>query len=220
MKLKRLAIMFCIILLTIASVSVFNVVNAADGSKYLGIVMLRQSGFGYKAIEKNIWKIVEANDSSGSVVNYDNMIYCIKGGPGFGSETYTEEIKHYTKYFDMKDPDSIPSPYVDALPDTNSNTYKALLWILEHAYVIPKANATSEEIEQAKEYKELLLKNVKEHDEDNYGYLDAEANGEIDLTDEDIDVVQQLAIWHFTNEGDQYDVEVKSPYKTFELALN
>ena len=220
MKLRRLAVMMSVILLTIIMASIFNVANAATGSKYLGIEMLRKSGFGYKAIEKNIWKIVEATDSSGSVVNYDSTIYCIKGGPGFGSENYTEEIKHYTRYFDMKDPDSIPSPYVEALPDTNSNTYKALLWLLEHIYVAPKTNATSEEIRQAKEYKELLLQNVKEHDENNYGYLDAEVNGEIDLRDEDIDVVQQLAIWHFTNEGDSYDVEEKSAYKTFELYLN
>ena len=92
MKLRRLAVMMSVILLTIIMASIFNVANAATGSKYLGIEMLRKSGFGYKAIEKNIWKIVEATDSSGSVVNYDSTIYCIKGGPGFGSENYTEEI--------------------------------------------------------------------------------------------------------------------------------
>ena len=219
MKLKRLAIMLFVILLAMTFVSIFNVANAATGSKYLGIEMLRQSGFGYKAIEKNIWKIVETDNSSGSIKHYDRTIYCIKGGPGFGSENYTEEIKHYTQYFDMKDPESIPSPYVEALPDTNSNTYKALLWLLEHIYVAPKSNATGEEIQQAEAYKDLLLQNVKEHDADNYGGLQ-DVGDVIELTEEDIDVVQQLAIWHFTNTGDNYDVEVKSPYKTFELYLN
>ena len=218
MRLKKIAVIIFVIFITIIFASILNVSEASTGSKYLGIETLRKSGFGYKAIEKNIWKIVEANGSSGSVVNYDNTIYCIKGGPGFGSENYIEEIKHYTQYFDMKDPDSIPSPYVNALPDTNSNTYKALLWVLEHIYIAPQANGES--IEQAEEYKKQLLQAVKEHDENNYGYLDAEVNGAIDLTDDDIDVVQQLAIWHFTNTGDQYDVEEKSQYKTFTLELN
>ena len=98
MKLKKLAIMISIILLTIIISSIFNVANAATGSKYLGIEMLRKSGFGYRAGQnKNIWKIVEASNSSGSTINYNSTIYCIKGGPGFGSENYTEEIKHYTQ---------------------------------------------------------------------------------------------------------------------------
>ena len=37
------------------------------------------------------------------------------------------------------------------------------------------------------------------------------------LEDEDIDVVQQLAIWHFTNTNGAYDV---GETQTFELYLN
>ncbi len=215
MKLKKLAIMISIILLTIIISSFFNVANAATGSKYLGIEMLRKSGFGYRAGQnKNIWKIVEASNSSGSTINYNSTIYCIKGGPGFGSENYTEEIKHYTQYFDMKNPDSIPSPYIDALPNPNSTEYKALLWLLEHIYVPASENATSEEIAQARAYKQQLLEASYDYDQDEYGLL----NDWGYLTDDDIEVVQQIAIWHFTNEGDAYDIGGAS--KTFELFLN
>ena len=62
MRLKRLAIIMSVTLLIILVAGIFNVANAATGSKYLGIEMLRQSGFGYKAKEKNIWKIVEASN--------------------------------------------------------------------------------------------------------------------------------------------------------------
>ena len=58
--------------------------KAATGSRYLTIKQLRSSGYGYKALEKNIWKICESN-SSGTVTNYDHTIYCVKGGAGFGS---------------------------------------------------------------------------------------------------------------------------------------
>ena len=205
MKLKRLAIMIAVILLTIMIASIFNTARAATGSKYLTIRTLRESGYGYAAIEKKIWKIVETN-SSGSTYDYDSTIYCLKGGPGFGSSDFGNgdpKVRHYTRYFDMKDPDSIPSTYKAALPDTNSNTYKALLWLLEHVYVPAPSNASSEEKQQAAEYRELLLTEAGL----NGGYLE----------DEDIDVVQQLAIWHFTNEGDSYDV---GPDESFELHVN
>ena len=147
MKLKRLAVISIIAVLVACITGLVNVSNAATGSKYLGIKMLRQSGFGYKALEKNVWKIVESN-SSGSTFNYDNTIYCLKGGPGFGSGDFgsgSPIVREYTRYFDMKNPDSIPSNYQEALPDVNSNTYKALLWLLENVYVAPASNASLEE---------------------------------------------------------------------------
>ena len=63
--------------------------------------MLRKSGYGYKAIEKNVWKIVETNSSGGSV-SYDNTIYCLKEVQDFGSSDFgsgNPTLRHYTKYF-------------------------------------------------------------------------------------------------------------------------
>ena len=57
------------ILLSLFVISSFNVTKAATGSKYLAIKLLRASGFGYQALDKNVWKIVEATDLSG-----DSMI--------------------------------------------------------------------------------------------------------------------------------------------------
>ena len=126
MKLKKLALIIILTLLAIILTSAFNIAKAATATepKYLTIKQLRSSGYGYKALEKNIWKIVETN-STGTIANYDNTIYCLKGGPGFGSTEFgsgTPTARPYTKYFDMKNPSSIDSPYVDALPDINSNT--------------------------------------------------------------------------------------------------
>ena len=205
MKLKKLAVMIIVIMLAILMMSSFNISKATDGSKYLGIKLLRQSGFGYQALQqKNIWKIVEASDINGNAANYNNTIYCLKGGPGFGSSDFgsgNPVFRHYTKYFDMKNPSEIPSEYQNALPEINSDTYRALMWVLDHVYVIPTESA--EEKEEAAEYRAMLL----------------EAAGIPDsyLTDEDIDVVQQLAIWHFTNPGDGFDV---GESQTFSLYIN
>ena len=204
MKLRKILAVITITLLAVLMTSILNVSNAATGSKYLGIKMLRKSGYGYKALEKNVWKIVETN-SSGSTFNYDSTIYCLKGGPGFGSGDFGSGepvVREYTRYFDMKDPDSIPSTYQKALPDVNSDTYKALLWLLENVYVAPASNATSEEREQAAEYRNMLLEA-------------AGLSGSY-LTDDDIDVVQQLAIWHFTND-DAFDAGDEG---NFELWVN
>ncbi len=190
MKLRKLALIVLMALLSIILMSNFNIANAAQGSKYLKIQMLREDGYGYKALEKNVWKIVET-DSEGANADFSNTIYCLKGGPGFGSGEFgsgNPTHKHYTRYFDMKDPDSITSPYKEALPDVNSEKYKALLWLLEHCYIPAK---TEEDEDEAKAYRDLLLENAG---------LEGSS-----LTDDDIDVVQQLAVWHFTNEGDAFD---------------
>ena len=209
MKLKKLALIIILTLLAIILTSAFNIAKAATATepKYLTIKQLRSSGYGYKALEKNIWKIVETN-SNGTTANYDSTIYCLKGGPGFGSNEFgsgTPTVRAYTRYFDMKNPSSIDSPYVDALPDVNSDTYKALLWLLENVYVAPRTNASDTEKQEAAEYRELLLNNA--------GIQDSY------LTDDDIDVVQQLAVWHFTNSGDSFDVE-RDGAQTFELFVN
>ena len=208
MKLKKLTLMAIITFVAMLATSIFSAVYAATGSMYLGITMLRsENGYGYQALGKNVWKIVEVN-SAGESADYNKTIYCLKGGPGFGSDIFgsgTPRHREYTRYFDMKDPSSIPAEYAKALPDTSSDTYKSLVWLLEHVYVRPKTNASEDEKKTAQEYKELLLANAG---------LTTDY-----LTDDDIDAVQQLAVWHFTN-NDEYKVENTSPEGTFEFAIN
>ncbi len=203
MKLKRLAKLIGITLFAIALASNFNIVNAAiaDPGKYLKITDYRKSGYAYQALEKNIWEIVETN-LEGTTIDHSATIYCLKGGPGFGSSDYNNEVKQYTRYFDMKDSNFINTTdpgtliYRNALPE-DEDDYYAVLWILEHAYIAPASAADEEEAEA---YKEKLFDEVFDYDPV--------------LTDDDIDVVQQLAIWHFTND-DSYDAE-----ETFQLYIS
>ncbi len=206
-KLKKVALILIMTIATIMVASIFSMSYAATGSRYLTIKQLRASGYGYKALEKNIWKICESN-SSGTTVNYDHTIYCLKGGPGFGSSIFgsgAPTVRNYTRYFDMKNPSTITADYASAIPSTSSNTYKSLLWLLENVYVAPKSNASTEVRNTAAEYRELLLEKA------------GIAGGYI--TDDDIDAVQQLAVWHFTN-NDEYKVENSSEEGTFEFWVN
>jgi len=206
MKLRKVSLILIITVAIMMIASVFSVSYATIDSGYLTIKQLRASGYGYKALEKNIWKICESN-SSGTTVNYNHTIYCLKGGPGFGSTNFgsgTPKARPYTKSFNMKNPSSITGSYASAIPSTTSNTYKSLLWLLENVYVAPKSTASTAEREAATEYRNLLLERAGIVG----GYI----------TDDDIDAVQQLAVWHFTN-NDEYKVE-NSSEGTFEFWVN
>lgn len=210
---KRKGIIFITILfLATCILSLFTTVKAATGSMYLNIKLLRNSGYGYKLANgnKNVWKIYET-DGNGKDKGVNSTIYCLKGGPGFGSSDYvagTPQETHYTQYFNLKDPNSItPAQYKNVLPDTSSKEYKALLWILDNCYVAPKTNPTTEEVNRAEQDKKNLL-NVAAEYANEIGNPNEITISKMELlTDDDIDAVQQLAVWYYTNpEGDPYHV--------------
>lgn len=209
---KRKGRLFITILfLVTCMLSLFTTVKAATGSMYLNIKLLRNSGYGYKLASnnKNVWKIYET-DGNGNDKGLNSTIYCLKGGPGFGSSDYvsgTPQETHYIQYFNLKDPNSItPDQYKNVLPDTSSKEYKALLWILDNCYVAPKTNPTTEEANRAVQDKKNLLNAVAAYAEE-VSNTDVTINELNLLTDDDIDAVQQIAVWYYTNpEGDPYHV--------------
>ena len=203
MKIKKVASVLIMMIAILLIAGIFSASYAATGSMYLTIKQLRASGYGYQVLNKNVWKITETSSSSKTDLMKNDTIYCLRGGPGFGgafSGSTLPTVRQYTRFFDMKDPDSITGVYASAIPTPSSTKYNSLVWLLNNVYVAPKSTASSDEREIAAEYRELLLKN-------------AEISGS-DITDDDIDVVQQLAVWHFTN-TDAYKID-----STFELWIN
>ncbi len=208
MRLRKGTVFILMLFLVVTITSLFGKVQANQGNLVLNLKMLRNSGYGYKLgnTNKNIWKLYEVGG------NADDTIYCLKGGPGFGSADIATAgapvATTYTRYFDLKDPDNIPETYKTALPDVNGDNYKALLWILDNCYIPAKINASTQAKQEAEEYKNDLLNRVKEYALEEG---DPNINSNFDfscLTEDDIDAVQQLAVWHYTNEeGDPYHVE-------------
>ena len=197
MKLRK-GILILLILVIALAFGLRSNVKAETTSQYLGVEEYRNSGYKYIAYNKTIWKIasypVSEVNTSGSTPNYNTTFYCIKAGPGFGSRDMTtgafageKLVKKYDYHGDLRDKSSISSPYVDVLP--TGDNYKALIWVLEHCYI--------PEMDNSGTYKATLLSNA--------GITNSL------LTDDDIDAIQQLAIWYYTNEA---------PYNqgTFELA--
>ena len=186
-----------------------SVVQAAS-SYELGIVQAREGGYAYQISGKDVFKIVAYNNDT---YNYDNAIYCIKAGPGFGG-TITDPLERrtYNISYNMKKLASIPDNHKSILPsdelvtetidgtDITYSKYNAVLWILDNMYLPKHANEA-----ERKEMRDSLLTAAFK------AQLEANTTpvftiDQINLTDDDIEVVQQLAIWHFTNTDEQvYD---------------
>lgn len=164
----------------------------------------RASGYAYEAglkstsgiKEQHMWKIYEYNTNGQTIKNKNNGIYCLKMGVGFGSAngSATQE-RLYQVYADMKNPieadKTIINSYKATLP--SAENYNSIVWILDHSYVpAPTTSPTEEQIADAATFKKELLTNA--------GIPDSTMNDDL------IDIVQQVAIWYFTN-NDQYKAD-------------
>ena len=198
-KLKKLLLSIIMAIIAILIVGAVGTVKATSaGPLYLGIVTLRNSGYGYKQADKIVWKIAQYDSTTDITADLSKTIYCIKAGPGFGSSDMstggTQTISTYTQKFNLKDTSSIDATYSSVLP-TGEN-YNKLLWVLDHLYVMPQPGTDNTENRNA------FLANAIPNEEYE------------SLTDDDIDVVQQLAIWYFTNPTGDYH------YNSIELSTN
>ena len=195
-KLKKLVSSILITMLTVATLGSISAVKAASaGPLYLGIVSLRRAGYGYQQEGSKVWKIAEYDSENGKTADLSKTIYCIKGGPGFGSSDMATggvpTISKYTQKFNLKDLASIPSTYSKILP-TGSN-YNSLMWLLDNIYIMPAIGTDNTTA------REEFLKSKIPNELYNL------------ITDDDIDAVQQLAIWYFTNpSGDKYHYETSN----------
>ena len=212
-KLGRIVLSIIITLITITMIGMFNTINAESSSPiYLGIVSLRSSGYGYKQGGKQVWKIAQYDSEVDTTADLSKTIYCIKAGPGFGSTDMStggvQKISTYNQKFNLRNLESIGNPYNTVLP--SGENYNKLIWLLDHFYIIPTTDNTED--------REEFLRNIIPNDRYEL------------LTNDDIDVIQQLAIWYFTNPGSEYQydsielyrnslVNVDSDYKTFEDLL-
>ena len=174
-------------------------------SLYFGITELRESGLGYSIEEPTtngetgtaakIWNIVQysgANTNDPTEVN----VYCVKAGVGFTEGAGTKQVQEYNLYFDMYTERELIANQ-DA--DTNKVLYNLVngghyneLLALANLIYIPGESTDAE--------KETLLKEA--------GVLGiqeevAELGDEYKITDDEIEAVQQAAMWYFTNYGEE-----------------
>ncbi len=204
MKVKR--ILLSVILAVIAIFLVFNTeAFAASGSWKLGAEKLREgittknnaeehtTPYSYQINRKPVLKIV---DKANTKPDFNNAIYCLKAGQGFGSDSNVLADVNYDTYYDMVS----ERDNVNNVINLSESNYNSVLWLLDNIY-LPK-QLPIEDRQQARN--DLLNKAFKKEFEDVnsetfYGWT----VDKLYITDDDIEVVQQWALWHFTNAEDE-----------------
>lgn len=184
-----------------------NTLSTTTTSKVLGISKNRESGNWYvwnpkaDAIDENgnlivdengnvqaqkVWKIAAYPSTTSNIPSYNDLYYCLNASKGFGLSNgeMAEGAKDtYNVSYDMKDSNDKNS-IISASEGNLGTNYNKILWILDNSYIPTKNNL----YKTSDEYINLMKKAEIEIE-----------NKDWDLTEDDIEVVQQMAIWYFTN---------------------
>ena len=157
-----------------------------------------------------IWNIVEytgtGDNATEKASGYKN-IYCINPDIGFGSTGSDEIIATYNTYYNMKTESStvkglssIKDKTITLEDGTTISSYNAILALGDMLY-LPQVSGEDE--------KTALLNIIKEK-----AQKDSYWNGfdTYPLTDDDINAVQQAAMWYFTNYEDENTWKIYNNY--------
>ena len=149
-----------------------------------------ESQYCYDVGTTRVFKIIEKGDT-----DFSNAFYClnaIKSFPGITSEGFNSLV--YKNVADFNDSTNLKvqslhlsSAYAQN-KDTWTENYKALNWLVNNMYLEKQAPM------QKDAYLEKAFADYEDWDLESVKAL---------LTDDDIDVVQQYAIWYFTNNDDE-----------------
>jgi len=153
-----------------------------------------QSTYEY-IIGKTVYKIidVEVNNNSITDFDYQNELYCLDATKVFPGVSTTSGQATYMKYKNVADlfdgsSDVVKTLHLGTEYNTDSaawtGNYKAIVWLLNNMYLSKQAP------EQKADYLNKAFADYDEHDVDTVMAV---------LTDDDIEVVQQRALWYFTN---------------------
>lgn len=146
----------------------------------------------------NVLKIIQTGDSA-----YTDMLYCINAGASFPTRV-TDGFTYNNRgdFTDLNNSDV--AEWYESVGMTD-DTYNALVYLLNNIYLM----------KQNTEYKTTFIQNAfadllaEESLENGYNPPLTVENIMTILTDDDIDVLQQWAIWYFTNgsnsENSYYD---------------
>ena len=148
-----------------------------------------------RAALQKIFKIYQQYPTTLETLEYPDAIYCLRASIGFGSNSHVESnVVTYTVIGDMRvDAAAVRSNYttITGINISNQN-YNSILWILDQIY-LPRHKAAGEAVNSAKSIAERAEMKAK--------LLTAAgiSPSTTSLTDDDIEVIQQMAIWYFSN---------------------
>ena len=171
---------------SLRSVATSNALTTSNTETILGISKIRESenyyswGNNTTVDAKNVWKIAkyETTDPNDRNADYSNLYYCLNAERGFGvSEGRMAEGAKDTYTVEYEVNDTNKNNIISAAGGSLGANYNKVLWILDNSY-IPTESSNLSQFKSS-----MNTKGVN---------IDA-------LTEEQIEVVQQMAIWYYTN---------------------
>ena len=213
---KKIAVSIIVMLLALAmGTSVFAATTPVTFglSEYRRETNGKQYGYRINNGNKRVWKVI-VYENDGTTMNFDNTIYCLKAEKGFYTATPNSFKQTYDKMVDFADKASLVPTIFE-----NDDYYYAATWILDHAY-IPYYAKSGDSVE-------VQNQRTQQAAQDREDLLNASGMGDSlkqELTDDDIDVVQQMALWYFTNtksdeNSDIYHVDFAGEPSFQEIAI-
>ena len=226
---KKFKILLIALILITAGVF-FSKTNAVDVTRSLGAQMERpfETKAKYQYAVKGEtdgstrwYTVVKIYDNENKDFSkYTKPIYCLRGGIGFGKCTdnqnmdvseapinYIQEdqsemhenadrvIEKYKELYgiDLNRTENFKIKSNVDEQNVGVNIYNAILWVLDESYLPKdKVNSENKTVYEASKYKQELL--------DKAGVPGTQQG---DITDNDIEVIQQLAMWYFANYDEQ-----------------
>ncbi|MBR3697728.1 MAG: thioester domain-containing protein [Clostridia bacterium] len=147
-----------------------------------------------------VFKIRKEGDN-----DFEDALYCLNAEKAFPSN----EAKNYTNVGNLKNSTSVATRSL--INNIGNNNYKSLIWLIDNMYLRKQ---------QPKEKEQFIRKAFATQIDSNViPPLTAEYIASV-LTDDDIEVVQQWAIWYFTNaNNDGYSSDYERYYNAKYSAL-
>ena len=175
----------------------------------------------------NIFNIVSYTGNDYKTINdYSKTnFYCLKAGVGFYSKNSSSKTATYVPLCDIREKDKMANSthtYVKEI--ANGQYYKQILYLIDNLYIkgtstesdkmallakagIDKYKLPDGEYFQDDEGNYVYVYYVGKHDYSSlvtYGTVDKDGYTTF-LTEDDIVMAQQMALWHFTNNGTIFD---------------
>ena len=213
---KSIILKIAVILITLLYVLSIGVQAASSGSYYFKITNERTEGndkliYAFQPQSGNlkyVWN-VQRSDEDGKTY------YCLAQGYGnFGNFSSGTSESSYSGGYKLKSERDALNIYNGTAGDTLAGTtYNKVLWILDHIYIDGEDKLTDF-------LKNVPLDNLSKETYNGYNnayeimQVTSNLNSQAVLTASDIEVVQQLAIWHFTNS------DVIDGFPTIKVAVN
>ena len=167
--------------------------NITDTRPYTNSKYTVETGRTPNNVVNSIFKVGKRN---GATLDFSDSLYCLRSGIGFGNTAGINNITDvqdvvYTETYNLKtDATNVINHFTTKMNYADidrDNSYNAILWIVDNMYLPEHSDAAS--------MKASLINKVLKYD----GGVNVARTQLEDLTDDDIEFVEQMALWYFAN---------------------